>query len=54
MRILAVLVLLFAVGCDSTDLYKQDTKTWFGDSPTPPADMKGQAPAVGKTNGAPQ
>ena len=34
MRKLALLVFLVIAGCDSTDLYKQDTNTWFGFPPS--------------------
>jgi len=52
MRRWMVLLLLLVAGCDS-DFYRQDTQTWFGFPPTPPADKKSQTPAVGKTD-APQ
>lgn len=54
MRTLVLLVLLFAVGCDSTDIYTKDTRTWFDPNATPPADKTGQPPANGKMNQAPQ
>jgi hypothetical protein len=53
MRKLAVLVFLLVAGCDATDFYKQDTRTWFGLPPAPPAEKKGQTPAVGKTDTPP-
>jgi hypothetical protein len=50
MRTLFLLALLLAVGCDSSDLYTKDTRSWFDPNATPPADKAGQAPATGKTN----
>jgi len=54
MRKLAVLVLLLVAGCDSTDLYRQDTRTWFGLPPAPPAEKNDQGSPVGKTDKAQQ
>jgi hypothetical protein len=51
MRKLAILVILLITGCDS-DFYKQDTSTWFGFPPAPPADKKDQAPAPGNADKA--
>jgi hypothetical protein len=43
MRKLAILLLLLLAGCDSTDFYKQDTPTWFGFPPPPPAQKNDKA-----------
>lgn len=49
-----LLVLLLVVGCDSSDFYRADTRTWFGLSPAPGADKAGKAPDAAKTAQQPQ
>jgi hypothetical protein len=48
----AMLVLLCVVGCDSSDFYRQDTRTWFGLENAPTADKAGQTPPTAKTDQA--
>ena len=47
-----LLVLLFAVGCDSSDLYTKDARTWFDPNATPATDKAGQTPPAGKPSQA--
>jgi hypothetical protein len=47
-----MVLLLFVVGCDASDFYRQDTRTWFGLNTPPAKDKTGQASETGKTDPA--
>ncbi len=54
MRKWTLLLLLLIVGCDSSDFYRADTRTWFTAQPPPGADKTEKAPDGTKTVQTPQ